>query len=96
MLAQAGDGADAIYVSFGTDAIEAAFAPGTGAPTPAGLSLADAFEAMYMLGNHPKVMGMDLVEVDPLKDVKLTTSRAGCMLVLTFCVGLYERLQIYA
>lgn len=95
-IAQAGEGTDAIYVSFDIDAIDAAFAPGTGAHTPGGLSLPDAFEAMYMLGNHPKVMGMDLVEVDPLKDVKLTTSRVGCMLILTFCVGLYERLQLYA
>ena len=95
-IEKAGEGTDAIYVSFDIDAIEAALAPGTGAHTPGGLDLGDAFEALYMLGKHPKVMAMDLVELDPIKDLKGMTSRVGCMLVLTFMLGLHERLQLYS
>ncbi|MBI4337984.1 MAG: agmatinase family protein [Chloroflexi bacterium] len=95
-LAQAGDGTDAIYASFDIDAIEAAFAPGTGSHTPGGLLLGDVFEAMYMLGRDPRVAAMDLVELDPIKDLKKMTSRVGCMMILTFLVGLQERLQLYA
>ena len=95
-IEKAGEGTDAIYVSFNIDAVEAAFAPGTGSHTPGGLDLGQAFEALYMLGKHPKVMAMDLVDVDPIKDLKGMTSRVGCILVLSFLVGLYERLQLYA
>ena len=50
-----------------------------------------------MLGNNPKVMAMDIVEVDPLKDViKGPTSRVAGMVLVSFLCGLYGRLQLYA
>lgn len=96
-IAKAGDGTDAIYVSFDIDAIEAALAPGTGAHAPGGLDIREAYEAVYMLGKHPKVMALDIVEVDPIKDVvKGMTSRVACMLMVSFLVGLRQRRQLYA
>jgi formiminoglutamase len=92
-VAQAGAGTDGIYVSFDIDVIEAAMAPGTGAHAPAGLLVADAFEAMRLLGRSPQVAAMDLVEIDPLKDVNGMTPRVGCTLILSFLVGLHERLR---
>lgn len=95
-IAQAGNRTDAIYVSFDIDAIEAAMAPGTGSHAPGGLDLREAFEAVYMLGRHPKVMAMDIVEVDPLKDnIKGMTPRVACMLIVSFLAGLHERRLIY-
>jgi len=36
---------------------------------------------------------MDLVEIDPSRDVKDLTSRTGCSIILTFLAGLYQRLH---
>ena len=90
-LAQASDGTDVIYVSFDMDAIEAALAPGTVAHTPGGMNLGDVFEALYMLGQHPKVAAMDIVEMDPLRDLKGMTPRVGAAMLMTLLVGLHER-----
>ena len=94
-MAQAGDGTDAIYVSFDIDAVEDASVPGTGAPAPGGLTPQEANEAVYMLGKNRKVMALDLVEVDPIKDVKGITCRMAVMLMVSFLVGLSERRALY-
>ncbi|MEZ4561560.1 MAG: arginase family protein [Thermomicrobiales bacterium] len=39
-----------------------------------------------------RVAAMDLVEIDPSRDVKDLTSRTGASVVLTFMAGLYRRL----
>ena len=94
-MAQAGDGTDAIYVSFDIDAIEDASVPGTGVPAPGGLTPKEANEAVYMLGRNQKVMALDLVEVDPIKDLKGATCRMAVMLMVSFLVGLSERRAVY-
>ena len=90
-IAQAGDGTDAIYVSFDIDAVEDASAPGTGVPGPGGLDPKEAIEAVYMLGRNQKVMALDLVEVDPMKDLRGATSRLAVNLMVSFLAGLSER-----
>ena len=90
-IAQASDGTDAIYVSFDIDAIEDALVPGTGVPAPGGLDPKEAIEAVYMLGRNRKVMALDLVEVDPIKDLKGVTCRMAIMLMVSFLVGLSGR-----
>ena len=92
---QASDGTDAIYVSFDIDAIEDASAPGTGVPAPGGLDPKEAIEALYMLGRNQKVMALDLVEVDPIKDLRGITSRLAVMLMVSFLAGLSERRRLY-
>ena len=94
-LEQAGDGTDVIYVSFDIDAIEDASAPGTGVPAPGGMDPKEAIEAVYLLGRHPKVMALDLVEVDPAKDLRNITGRMAVGLIVAFLVGLKERRALY-
>ncbi|MBI4337976.1 MAG: agmatinase family protein [Chloroflexi bacterium] len=94
-IAQASDGTDAIYISFDMDAIEAALAPGTVAHTPGGLMLGDVFEALHLLGQTPKVMAMDIVEMDPLRDLRGMTPRVGCMMLMSFLAGLHQRKKLY-
>ena len=93
---QANDGTDAIYVSFDIDAIEDSSAPGTGGPVPGGLDPKEAMEAVYMLGQNQKVMALDLVEVDPIKDLRGVTSRMAIMLMVSFLAGLSERRKLDA
>lgn len=56
------------YVSFDVDALDPAFAPGTGTPVPGGLQSREAFALLRALAGTPLV-GMDVVEVAPPLDV---------------------------
>jgi len=90
-IAYAGDGTQAIYVSLDIDILEGAFTPGTGSPEPGGMSPGDLLEAVYLLSCSPKVKALDLVCIDPLKDIRGLTVRMGCAIILTFLTGLYQR-----
>lgn len=92
-LAIAGDGTDLIYLSVDIDCLAYPWAVGTAATSPEGLSAWQLLEAVYACGLDPKVAAMDLVEIDPSRDVKDLTSRTGASVVLTFLAGLTRRLQ---
>ena len=92
-LAAAGDGTDLIYVSVDIDCLAYPWAAGTAAATAEGLSAWQLLEGVFACGQHPKVAALDLVEVDPSRDVKDLTARTGCSVVLTFLAGLYRRLH---
>lgn len=53
-----------VYLSFDIDALDPAFAPGTGTPVPGGLANWQALEFVRGLGAL-NLIGMDLVEVSP-------------------------------
>lgn len=91
-LERAGEGADLIYVSVDIDCLAYPFTVGTSAASAEGLSAWQLLEAMFACGQHPKVAALDLVEIDPSRDVKDLTSRTGCSVILTFLAGLYRRL----
>jgi formimidoylglutamase len=84
-------GTDGIYLSLDIDCIDQAQAPGTAAPNPFGLDLRDVQEALRLIAAHPKVVGMDLVEIAPPFDQDNRTGRAGASLVLSFLYGLAMR-----
>ena len=87
----AGAGTEAIYVTFDIDCFDQAYAPGTGASLPGGLTPWQAYDALYRLGADPRVMGFDLVEVDPTRDVGDITARLATKLMLTFLAGYATR-----
>jgi formiminoglutamase len=88
----AGDGTDLVYVSVDIDCLAFPWAIGTSATSPEGLSAWQLMEAVFACGLDSKVGGIDLVEIDPSRDVKDLTSRTGCSVLLTFFAGLYRRL----
>jgi agmatinase len=55
------------YVSFDVDALDPAFAPGTGTPVPGGLTTREAFAILRALAGT-SIVGMDVVEVCPALD----------------------------
>ena len=62
-----------VYLTFDVDAIDPAFAPGTGTPVPGGLTTREALHLMRGLaGIH--LVGMDVVEVSPPLDNGNVTS----------------------
>jgi formiminoglutamase len=90
-VAIASDGVDLIYVSFDIDCLSRCFSPGTGNSSPEGLDAWDAVEAMFLLGQNPLVKALDLVCIDPLRDVADATARMGASIILTFLGGFVLR-----
>jgi formiminoglutamase len=89
----AGRGTDAIYVTVDIDVLELGYAPGTAAATPEGLHPNDLFEALFLLGQDPKVAAIDFVEMDPCRDVAEITTRTLNSAMLTFMAGLFLRMH---
>lgn len=56
-----------LYLSFDIDAVDPAFAPGTGSPIPGGLTSREAMALLRGLAGV-NLCGMDLVEVTPMLD----------------------------
>jgi formiminoglutamase len=90
-LELAGRDTNAIYVTFDVDCFDQAFAPGTGASLPGGLTPWQGYESLFRLGRQPTVMGLDLVELDPSRDLFDITARLANKLLLTFLAGYKTR-----
>jgi len=77
-----------VYLTFDVDAVDPAFAPGTGTPVPGGLSSREAIALLRGLAGI-NLAGMDLVEVAPPLDHADVTSHLAAHL-------LYEGLALAA
>jgi formiminoglutamase len=88
---QATSGTEGVYVSLDIDVMDPAFAHGTGSPTAGGLEPREILEALYRLGTCPQVRALDLVELDPLRDVKGATSELAAVIIMTFIAGVHDR-----
>lgn len=73
-LARAGDGTDGIYLSLDMDAIDPSSAPGVGTPVPGGLTYREAHMACELIAESRRLIGMDLVEVNPILDAANRTA----------------------
>ena len=69
-----------VYLSFDVDAVDPAFAPGTGTPVPGGLSSREALLLVRGLAGV-NLVGMDLVEVCPPYDHADLTSHLAAYLL---------------
>jgi arginase len=67
-IAAASDGTAAIWVSFDLDCLTPEAAPGVGTAVPGGMTYREAHLAMEMLADTGRVIGIDLVEVNPVLD----------------------------
>ncbi len=65
---------DGLYLSLDLDSLDPEHAPGVGTPVPAGLSQREAHLACEMIGETGKLIGMDVVEVNPILDVQNRTA----------------------
>jgi agmatinase len=69
-----------VYLSFDIDALDPAFAPGTGTPEVGGLASWQAQAILRRLSGL-QFIGMDLVEVSPPYDIAEITALAGATMV---------------
>jgi arginase len=65
---------DGIFLSLDLDSLDPEHAPGVGTPVPAGLTQREAHLACEMIGETGKLIGMDLVEVNPILDIQNRTA----------------------
>jgi guanidinopropionase len=82
VIARARDvaGEGPVYVSFDIDALDPAFAPGTGTPEIGGLSTREALAILRGLKGLD-VVGGDVVEVAPQYDATTNTAHAGAQML---------------
>lgn len=80
------------YLSFDIDALDPAFAPGTGTPVSGGLAAQLALRTIWALRDL-EVCGMDLVEVSPPYDHADMTAIAGATIMQHYLQGLAIRLR---
>jgi len=80
-----------IWVDVDLDVLGRAFAPGAPAAMPGGLSPTELEDAAYTLGKDPRIVGMDITELDPEADVASITVRTACAVLLAFAAGVASR-----
>lgn len=79
---------DAIYVTLDIDVLDPAFAPGTGCIEPAGMTSRQIIHFLQLIAQNPKVKGMDIVEINPNKDINEMTSILGAKIIFEFANSL--------
>ena len=76
-------GTDGIYLSLDLDGVDPMFAPGVGTPVPGGLTFREAHLAVEHLAATRRMIGMDLVEVNPILDKVNMTGDLAVKLALS-------------
>ena len=80
-LSIAGHDTKGVYVSFDLDACDPAIAPGVGTPVKGGFDYREAHMLMEILADSGRLLGLDLVEVNPILDVQNQTAILGAELI---------------
>ncbi len=75
--------ADGLYLSLDMDAMDPLHAPGVGTAVAGGLTQREGHVACELIGETGKLIGMDLVEVNPILDVQNQTAALGVEFVLS-------------
>lgn len=76
-------GVDGLYLSFDMDVMDPRHAPGVGTPVAAGLTQREGHVACELAGETGKLIGMDIVEVNPILDVQNQTGSLAVEFVLS-------------
>lgn len=82
---------DEIYVDLDVDVLDAVFAPGCPGARPGGLHPDELLAAAFTAGRHPKVVAIDIVEVDAQADVGGRTVDVAAQCLLAAAAGLAGR-----
>ncbi|MCG2784039.1 MAG: arginase [Anaerolineae bacterium] len=85
-IARISQDVDGIYLSFDMDSLEPRHAPGVGTPVTGGLTYREAHLACEMAYETGKLLGIDMVESNPILDTGNQTARLSVELV-TSAVG---------
>lgn len=73
-----------VYVSLDLDCIDKIYAPGAGMPNAKGMSYREMAVLAEYIGKHCNVVGVDVVEYNPLQDEQNKTAELGIELIARF------------
>lgn len=80
----ASQGTAGIHVSFDLDSLDPSIAPGVGTPVNGGLTYREAHFTMESLCLSRKAVSLEIVECNPILDVRNQTARLGVELLASF------------
>jgi arginase len=82
-LEVASRGTTGIHVSFDIDVVDPSLAAGVGTPKKGGLTYREAHLCLEMVADSKRLASIDLVEVNPILDVRNATAELGAELLLS-------------
>jgi arginase family enzyme len=80
-----------LYISFDADVLDPAFAPGVSHHEPGGLSTRQVINLLHRL--EADIVGMDVVEVNPARDISGITSAAAVKIIMEAAAGMTLSIQ---
>jgi len=75
---------EGIWISIDIDCVDQGFSPGVSNPSSYGMTPWELVDMIRLLALHPKIMGMDLVEMSPRHDFQGTTANLAAFVILNF------------
>jgi agmatinase len=90
VLRQIPDGGN-LYVTIDIDVLDPSIAPGTSSPEFEGMTYKEIKELLTGIASRGKVVGFDLVEVNPFLDVVGLTQSAAVMIILEFLAAIFRQ-----
>ena len=82
---------DNVYSSFDLDVLDPAFAPGVGNPEAVGITSRELFDMIYSF-DSTKVIGADIVELNPYHDNGATASLAAKIISTLIAINLSDKM----
>jgi agmatinase len=83
--------ADALYVSIDIDVLDLSVVPGTTLPEPGGLSYRQLREVLAQVVRRGRVVGFDVVELNPPHDPNATTARVATWIATHLLSEIFDR-----
>jgi agmatinase len=75
---------DGVYISIDIEVFDPCYAPGTGTPVPGGLSPREMIQAINIICETTRLIGMDIVDVAPNYDPSESTQNLAAFLLHRF------------
>jgi len=80
-IARVSEGTVGIHLSFDLDGVDPQHAPGVGTPVPGGLSLRESHLICEKVAQTGKIIGMEMVELNPVFDIANRTGKLAVWLI---------------
>ncbi|WP_173917466.1 agmatinase family protein [Halobacillus sp. Marseille-Q1614] len=87
---------DTIYLTVDMDVLDITHNPAAPAATPGGMYTHELFEAVQLAGEYQKVKAMDIVCLDPRKDIGGMAVKSAVHVMLSFLTGVCKRKGRYS